>query len=34
LTIASEYCVELQGTAKIDVPNGAKVRFDHVKIEP
>lgn len=34
LTIAQEYFVELQGTAKPDAPAGARVRFDNVKIEP
>jgi len=34
LTITNEYCVELQGSAKMDVPGGARVRFDNVKIEP
>jgi ferric-dicitrate binding protein FerR (iron transport regulator) len=33
LTIAPEYFVELQGTAKPDAPAGARVRFDSVKIE-
>jgi ferric-dicitrate binding protein FerR (iron transport regulator) len=34
LTVTNEYCVELQGSAKMDVPAGARVRFDNVKIEP
>ena len=33
LTIAPEYFVELQGTAKPDAPAGARVRFDSVRIE-
>ena len=33
LTIAQEYFVELQGTAKEDAPDGARVRFDDVLIE-
>jgi hypothetical protein len=34
LALAQEYFVELQGAAKMDVPQGARVRFDNVKIEP
>ena len=34
LAITSEYFVELQGAAKMEVPAGARVRFDNVKIEP
>jgi ribosome-associated protein YbcJ (S4-like RNA binding protein) len=34
LTITENYRVELQGSAKLEAPKGAKVRFDNVKIEP
>jgi hypothetical protein len=34
LAIAQEYFVELQGAAKLDAPQGARVRFDNAKIEP
>ena len=34
LTISEEYKIELQGQAKADVPAGARVAFDNLKIEP
>jgi len=33
LTITEDYKFELQGAAKNDVPNGAHVTFDNVKVE-
>jgi hypothetical protein len=34
LAVAGEYFIELQGSAKMEVPAGARIRFDNVKIEP
>jgi len=34
LTITEDYKFELQGAAKADVPAGARVIFDNVKVEP
>jgi hypothetical protein len=34
LAITEDYRIELQGQAKIDVPAGARVAFDNVKVEP
>jgi hypothetical protein len=33
LTITEDYKFELQGAAKADVPAGAKVTFDNIKVE-
>jgi len=32
--ITEDYKFELQGAAKADVPAGARVIFDNVKVEP
>src|SRR2546422_7151406 len=34
LSITEDYKFELQGAAKADVPAGARVLFDNVKVEP
>jgi len=34
LTLTEDYRIELQGAAKADVPAGAHVAFDNVKVEP